>query len=266
MWTAEIYARMVGLRIRSQMQYRVSFVLLTLSSFFATLADLAALIILMTRIPHLSGWTLGELVFLYGTCAISFALTELVFNGFELLPVAIQRGEFDQVMVRPMSAFVQVLTSDFPLRRFGRLSQGAFALALAFQLTPIVWTPAKLLYFPVMIVSGAVIFGAIFVVGGALCFWTVRTSELTNIFSYGGTQLASYPLHIYAEWLRDVVIFLIPLAFVNYFPSLWILDKADPLGMPGFFPFLSPVAAVLAFAAALAFWGFGVRRYQSTGS
>lgn len=266
LWTAEVYARLVGVRLRVHMQYRLSLALLTVGSFLATGMDLIALLIIMQRTPHLAGWTLGEIAFLYGACSVSFALTEFVIGGFDLLPQSIQRGEFDRVLARPVGAFLQTLAADFQPQRLGRLAQGVAALALAALLAPVPWTPLKVLYFPVMLVSGAVIFGAVFVTGAAVCFWTVRTSEVTNIFTYGGVQLSSYPLSIYADWLRRLVVFIVPLAFINYFPALWLLDKDDPLGMPGVFPFVSPLVAVLAALVARAAWSAGVRHYASTGS
>ena len=44
------------------------------------------------------------------------------------------------------------------------------------------------------------------------------------------------------------------------------LDKPDPLHMPPFAPFLSPVVGIGTMLAALAFWRFGVRHYASTGT
>ena len=59
---------------------------------------------------------------------------------------------------------------------------------------------------------------------------------------------------------------MIPLAFVTYFPGLYLLDKPDPLGFPAAFQFLAPVVA-FAFAALTGFvWRTSVRHYRSTGS
>ena len=45
------------------------------------------------------------------------------------------------------------------------------------------------------------------------------------------------------------MIFVIPIAFVAYFPSLYLLDKDDPLGLPAALQFASPVVAVAALLA-----------------
>ena len=73
-------------------------------------------------------------------------------------------------------------------------------------------------------------------------------------------------MHIYQEWMRKFFTYIIPSIFLAYYPALYILDKPDPLNMPAFAPFLSPLVGVGVLLAALAFWDFGVRHYQSTGT
>jgi ABC-2 type transport system permease protein len=110
------------------------------------------------------------------------------------------------------------------------------------------------------------VFLAIFIVGAATAFWTPQTGELTNMFSFGGQFMTSYPMHIYQSWMRSIFTFVIPLAFVNYYPALYLLGKPDPLGLPLWTPFLAPLLAGAVLGGAAAFWRVGVRRYQSTGS
>jgi len=59
---------------------------------------------------------------------------------------------------------------------------------------------------------------------------------------------------------------VIPMAFVAYYPALFILGRPDPIGLPPFTPFLTPaVAAATAVIAAVA-WRTGIRHYRGTGS
>ena len=57
-----------------------------------------------------------------------------------------------------------------------------------------------------------------------------------------------------------------PLAFVNFYPALFLLDKTDPFGLPSFMPFLAFPLCSLVLLVGMAFWRVGVRHYQSTGS
>ena len=267
-WWADavLYQRLIGARIRSQMQYRVSFLLMTLVSFVVTGSDLLAILILFKYFGELAGWRAGEVALLYGLAMVAFGLSEMVAAGFDLFPQAIRQGEFDRVLLRPVGIFVQVLAADFQLRRLGRVAQGGLALALAIAWTSIAWTPLKVLYLPVVLVSGFVMFSALLVLGAVLCFWTVQSVEIMNTVTYGGTELASYPLPIYHELLQRFFTFVVPLAFVSYFPALYLLDRPEAQRLPGWLPGMTPVAAaVLALVAWLA-WRVGVRHYQSTGS
>jgi ABC-2 type transport system permease protein len=61
------------------------------------------------------------------------------------------------------------------------------------------------------------------------------------------------------------VIFVVPIAFVGYFPSLYVLGKEDPLGLPAALQFASPLVAVAAGLVAGLVWRTAVRRYRSAG-
>ena len=69
-----LYLRFIGARIRSQMQYKVSFVLDVVSRFLVNGLELAAIFILFNRFSSLGGWSVGEVAFLYGLVTVSFAL------------------------------------------------------------------------------------------------------------------------------------------------------------------------------------------------
>jgi ABC-2 type transport system permease protein len=62
------------------------------------------------------------------------------------------------------------------------------------------------------------------------------------------------------------VTFIVPLAFVNWMPGVYILGHDDPLGLPEFASFASPVVAVLFALVAAVAWRVAIRSYRSTGS
>src|SRR5919106_203605 len=242
---AVLYRRLIRDPIRGQMAYRASFLLMTLVSFVVTGSDLLAILILFNYFGELAGWRAGEVALLYGLAMVAFGLSEMAAAGFDVFPQAIQRGEFDRVLLRPAGVFVQVLAADFQLRRLGRVAQGGLALALAVAWTSIAWTLLKVLYLLVVLVSGFVMFSALLVLGAVLCFWTVQSIEIVNTVTYGGTEMASYPLPIYHELLQRFFTFVVPLAFVSYFPAHYLLDRPELQRLPGWLPGMTPVAAAM---------------------
>ncbi len=261
-----LYGRLVTAQVRSQLQYRASFALQVLGQFLASFVGFIAVLLLFHRFETLAGWSRAEVAFLYGLGGLAFGLSDLVAGGFDRLSIAIQTGTFDRVLTRPVGSFAQVLASDFQIRRLGRILQGAVVLGLALAWLDVAWSPLKLLVLLSAVVSGVVIFGAIWVIGAAITFWTVQTSEVTNVFTYGGEELVSYPLSVYGDGLRRFFTVVVPLAFVTYLPALYILDRPDPLGLPPALQFCSPLVAAAFFLVARGAWALGVRHYQSTGS
>jgi len=263
-----LYFRLISIRIRSQMQYRLSFVFDALGSMFGTLIEFISLAAVFTRFGNIGGWTLGEVAFLYGLAEMSFATMDMIFSGFDpdFFSLQIQRGALDQMLLRPVHLPLQVFGSEFVLRRLGRIGNGLAVFALSLSLTSITWTPAKLLYLPVVWISTVAFFGGLFVAGATLSFWTVQSIEAVNIFTYGGVTMMSYPLPVYGEWMRRFFTFVVPAALMIYYPALFFLDKPDPLGLPPVMPFLAPLAGFAVLAAAFAFWRIGLQKYTSTGT
>lgn len=261
-----LYWRMVGARVRSQMQYRLSFGLYWLASFGGNITEFVVLLTLFHRIPQLAGWSLYEVALLYGIAATTFGLAEMLAGACDEFELHVAQGTFDRMLIRPLGALFQVLTEDFALRRLGRSAQGVLVLAVALHQLALQWSADKVLVLALALGSGVAIYFSIFVLGAVFCFWTVQGREAVNICTYGGEYVAEYPMDIHPLWMRRVMTFLVPLAFVSYYPALYLLERPDPLGMPGWVRLASPVAAAVLAAAAWAGWTAGVRRYQSTGS
>lgn len=261
-----LYGRFVGARLRAQMQYRASFMMMMIVTGIGISTELVAIVILLNRFGDLAGWRVGEVAMLYGLASVAFGLAEMAGAGFDTFPTMIRRGEFDQILLRPASAFSQVLSADFQLRRLGRISQGVVALLLAFSWTSVAWSPLKVLFLAVTLLSGAAMFMALFVFGATLCFWTVESIEVINSVTDGGNVLSSYPLPIYHESIQRLFTFVIPLAFVSYIPAVYLLDRPEADDWPAWLPLLSPLAALTLGLTARVAWGIGVRHYRSTGS
>ncbi len=262
------YYRLLGAQLRSQLQYRTSFILDVLGTGVITVVEFGAIALVFGRFGSVQGWTLGEVAFLYGLVELGFGLMDMVFAGFDPAHFGqeVRKGTFDRMLLRPLPVTAQVLGSDLTLRRVGPIFLGVGIFALALSLNPVAWTPLKVLYLPFVVLGIILFFGGLFVLGSSLTFWTVESFEAMNILTYGSSELISYPMSIYEAWLRHIFTYVIPAIFLTYYPALYFLDRPDPFGFPAFSPFLAPLAGGLVFVAALGFWRFALTHYHSTGS
>ncbi|MGW3630150.1 ABC transporter permease [Streptomyces sp. NPDC005122] len=260
------YRMIAAMWIRSTMAYRASFAMTTLGNFAATGLDFVAILLMYSQIDRLGGYSLPEVAFLYGVSAIAFGLTDLVLGSMDRLGRRVRDGTLDTLLVRPVPVLAQVAADRFALRRLGRITQGLLVFGYAVTALDIAWTPLKVLLVPLMVLSGAAIFSAVFVAGAAFQFVAQDASEVQNSFTYGGSTLLQYPPTVFAKDLVRGVTFVLPLAFVNWLPALYILGRPYPLDLPAWVAFAPPLVAAGCCVLAGAAWRAGLRSYRSTGS
>jgi ABC-2 type transport system permease protein len=78
--------------------------------------------------------------------------------------------------------------------------------------------------------------------------------------------MTQYPMTIFPREVLKGLTFLVPVAFVNWYPCLYLLGREDPFGFPSWLSFASPLAALAMMALTAVCWRGGVRHYTSTGS
>ena len=266
MGTMALYIRYIAISIRSQMQYRASFIMLSGGHFLLTILEFAAVWVLFERFGHLQGWTLAEIALFYGMVNIAFALAEALTQGFEQFHLMVKSGDFDRLLLRPRSTVLQVTGQQLELRRVGRFLQALIVLVWAAGALGLALSPAKLALIAAAIIGGTCLFAGVFVLQATMSFWTTETIELMNSVTNGGAFAAQYPLVIYRTWFRRFFTYIIPLACVSYYPALAILDRVDPLGSATVFQWVAPLVGFVFLLGCLQLWHVGVRRYRSTGS
>ena len=123
----------------------------------------------------------------------------------------------------------------------------------------------KWFYLFLILVSGICLQIAGMLVVGAISFWTLKSGEIGDIFYYKFRDLTKYPLGIFPTIFQRILTFVFPWAFINYYPSLLLLDKAE-----GIFEkvcgYMTPFVGFFSLFAALKFFYFGLRHYSGAGN
>ena len=260
------YALMVQFWTRSAAQYRATLVLMTFNAVLLSALEHAAVLLLFANTKSLEGFSLAEVLYLSGTARTSFALSDMLFAGTTFINTRLRAGTFDSLLIRPVRVLPQVFADQFSPRRFGNLASGLGMLGASLVLLHVDWTAARVATVPYTVLGGLAIFGAVWVLVGAFQIVTTDAGEVMNAVTYGGQYLTSYPMSLYGRDFGLFLTFGLPLAFVNWQPSLYVLDHADPLGLPVAFRFAAPVVCAALWTVALAAWRAALRRHRSTGS
>ncbi len=250
--------------VKAQWQYRLNFALISGGVFLQNILDALALWALFDRFGALPGWTLPQALLLYGLVNTTFAVADAFWRGFDVMNRLIRDGLLDRMLLRPRSLMVQLLGYEFRINRVGRFLQGFLVMALAFAWGDIQWTWLRALMLPWAALNGLLLFGGMFVLQGALCFYSIESIEAVNAFSYGGVYFAGYPMEIYGKWFRALFTYLVPLAAVVYYPVCFIIGRGEASAAVAF---AIPLAGAAFFGLALlVFYKVGLPAYQSTGT
>jgi ABC-2 type transport system permease protein len=258
------YVWIARMWVRSSLAYPLSFWTLTLGSALITALDFVGLALMFHSIPALGGFGLREVALLYGASGVGIGVADLLIGSVEQVGLHVRTGTLDAMLTRPVPLLVQVCADRFAVRRLGRITQAV--VVLGYGAGAVDWTLPRALLAIVMVVSACLIFFSLFVGFSCIQFWTVDSTEFANAFTYGGNTMTQYPMTIFPREVLKGLTFLVPVAFVNWYPCLYLLGRPDPFGLPSWFAAGSPVVAVLTLAVAGLAWRTGVRHYTSTGS
>lgn len=259
-----VYGALIRASVRSQLRYKASVTFDVIGYFLVFWSEFAAIWILFTHFGTLAGWQMEEVLICYGLAHLSYSVSEFAVRGFEHVAGLSRRGEFDRLLLRPVSTVVQLLGFEFALHRFGRVLQAAvvFAAGLVLLGRPITLAGALVLLWG--FAGGAALFCGLYILQGSVGMKTMQNIEAFNILTNGGPEMAQFPMSIYPRGMRLLFTFLVPLAGVVYYPAVTFLGKADEallrLGWVG------PAGGVVFLAAALAVFRAVERSYISTGS
>jgi ABC-2 type transport system permease protein len=260
------YLRLLHAQIRSQAQYRTSFLVEVLGSLLSGLIDTTVVVVMFNVTRRLGGFGFRETFLMAALAGTAFSLADLAVGSIERIRVYVRTGLLDAILVRPLGALTQLLALDFSPKRIGRVLFSAGLLVVATRLAGVRWTPQRVALLVVSPIAGAILFGAVFVASATVAFWWIDSGEFASALTYGGRDFTGYPMTVYNGLFRRVFAYGMGFAFVGYYPVLALLGRPDPLGLPPAAGWAGPAVATIACVAAGLVWRHGVRHYRSTGS
>ncbi len=257
----KLYLNFLSMHLRCALEYKASFLLTILGQFLISFASFLGVYYMFARFNNVEGFSYSEVLLCFSVVLMSYSVAECFAYGFKTFTATISNGEFDRIMIRPCSELFLVFASKVEFSCLGRLLQAIVILIYAISNSPIIWTKDKILIFIFMIAGGIALFMGLYIIYASFCFFTIEGLEFMNIFTDGGREFGKYPMAIYGKSVLGFFTFIIPLACIQYYPLLYLLDRpVTPLA-----PY-TPIYTFLFLIPCYVFWKIGVTNYKSTGS
>ena len=206
------------------------------------------------------------MIFLYSLWLLGHSLYSLFLWHVRTLEDYLVQGTFDQFLIRPVSPFILFLGREVQYVGVADMAFAVAGISLAYTNLSLDWDWVKWFFFVVAVISGALIETTIALIIACVAFWTGRSRRANGLVMQLNVMVQHYPVDIFGYAFRVIVTGLIPVAFMNYYPALMLLDKIDPNSAWAWLGYMSPIVALLLVGLTAGVWKLALARYASSGS
>lgn len=252
----------VAQELKRMMEYKGDFIVGIIGFLLGQLFNLLFLWIIFSQIPSLMGWSLEEIIFIYGFSLIPKGLDHLLFdNLWAIGHFIVRRGDFDKYLTRPVNPLFHIMVEKLQIDALGELIMGIALICVTLPSLAIAWSVDKILLILLVMPFATLIYTGIKIATAAIAFWTKQSGNIIYMF-YMVNDFAKYPVSIYNNLVKTVITYIIPFAFTAFYPAYYILTGENPLFNIGMTVLLSAVLM----AAGICIWNKGIKAYESAGS
>ncbi len=248
--------------LKKMVEYKANFIVGIIGFLLGQITNILFIWIIFAQIPNLKGWTINQIVFIYGFSLIPKGIDHLLFdNLWAVGHFIVRRGDFDKYLTRPVNTLFHVMVERLQVDALGELITGIALLCVTVFHVGIEWSVTKVLLIMLVIPFATLIYTGIKIATAALAFWIKRSGNVTYMF-YMVNDFAKYPVTIYNNTVRGIITYIIPFAFTAFYPAKYILTGQNPMYNIG----MTVVMAVILMSIGICVWNRGIRAYESAGS
>lgn len=240
--------------------YRTNFMTSLATDVVWMCVEMALFKVIYSNVPVLGGWTAPQVYFFLGVFFSSDALFTIFFQrNFWNFSDLVNKGELDILLTKPVHPLFLALTRWINISAVFNFILGIsitiyFADAAGFA-GGIAWA-----FVPLWLLVGV---AAATVLRFSFCVWTFWTerSWALSILYYQFFSFATKPDPIYPNWIRYVILTVLPFAFIGSVPARALLKGLSATEVIWIFGVLGGFLLLNSFL-----WKKGLKRYQSASS
>jgi ABC-2 type transport system permease protein len=251
------------LSLMSKMVYKANVFIGVLAFLFGQVVSLLTLFILVGAVPHIDGYNIYQVGFLFGVTNMAIGIDHLLTD--KLWTVAyfeVRAGKMDHMFLRPLPVLFQVIASEVQLEALGELILAVALMIFCGGKIQIATGFAVTLLLILGILCAALIITSFKVFAASLAFKFKRSGPLLQ-FIYSFTGYSKYPMKIYPQVIQGFLTFVIPLGLCLFFP---FENLFSPVEKPWLLAILMVLATVLFATVCIFFWSRMAKKYESTGT
>ncbi len=244
---------------QTSLQSRFGASVFLIGKFLRFFLTLFFIVIIASKTNIISGYNLWQMVLFFATFNLIDVGAQFFFREVYRFRSYILKGEFDYVLVSPISPLFRSLLGGADILDFPSLIISIILIIVATQHLSSVSIPGVISY--VFLVFNAFLIASafhIFVLGMGII-----TTVVDNIlwFYRDLSQMGRFPVDIYREPIRALITFVLPVGIMTTFPGKALMGLLSLQGLA-----LAFAIGATSFSLSFLFWKYSLKQYSSASS
>lgn len=261
-----LYWKLALASFKSSVYTKVGFLLQIVASIIQMIPSMLTMLFVVLRFGAVVHWKFGDYIFMFIFANLSYGLRNIFMGSFRYVPSMIINGQLDQYITKPVNTLLYLSASQFG---WGSMSYMILSVLLFFifmDLFTVKWTLFNMILFPIAVLSGAMVQGAITLFISCAAFFMMDSRSIDNIYS-GFREFIWYPLDIFSNAIQIILFTVMPLAFACFVPcGLFLRNNAFYQAVPISVLYLSLFVGPILLALSVFIWKVSLKKYASSGT
>ena len=266
MYYLDLYWEFIKIRIKTAVEYRGQTFITGFSQMIGYGSEFLILWIMVSKFQQMGQWNVYEIMLIYAMNLLGYSLANVfIYRTCHNLAELIRTGDFDGIITKPTNPFMYLCCSGFMYGYWAHVALTVGLMIFCFGKLGVSFSLAKILFLLLVIFGSALIQGATQLISYVPTFWVIKSNAIRSVHRYA-RDFVQYPLSIYHKSIQILLTFVIPYAFISFYPLQYLLEKDDFLMFHPVVQYLTPAVGILLAFLAYRFWLFGLKHYNSSGS
>lgn len=214
----------------------------------------------------LSGWTFPELAFLYGLGQTSHGLMMVFSVQNWWIENYVLHGDFDRMIVRPLDVFFQFTVKYINIVGIMDVLVGLTIFVYGCHMVGFEFSFGNIVKVLMVIIGAVILRSSLFTIFCSVAFWTKRSNSLFLLLNDFLERTTLYPMSIYPQMLQAGLTFIIPIAFISFYPASEFIGMDSSFSIPLSMALWTPLIGLVFAMIAAKVFKMGLKKYESSGS
>lgn len=216
--------------------------------------------ILKSTVKTIGGYTSDQMVVFFLVYQFVDTFAQILYRGVYIFSNLVRRGEFDFMLLRPISPLFGALTGKPDINdAVFLIPSTALSIWIISQLS-ITITVSSAFFFGILVLNSLLIATALHII---VLVVGILTTEVDGViwFYRDISRMAQFPVSVYMEPLKSFLFFVIPVGIMMTIPAEVLLGHAQPQVI-----LFSMLFGISFFYLTLRLWHWSLTQYQSASS